>query len=77
MLVPYRVAAVYSRGKQGGTTDKLLSALAQEDFCARAVFYSLQSTRGEMNDETHSFERAMAICFVNLAKQQTNLQNKE
>jgi len=30
-----------------------------------------------MNDETHYFERAMAICFVNLAEQQTNLQNKE
>ena len=40
-------------------------------------FYSLHSTRGEMNDETHYFERAMATCFVKPAKQQTNLQNKE
>ena len=55
MLVPYRVAAVYSCGKQGGTTDFVLSALAQEKFCARAVLFL---TMGEREHEPD--ERAMA-----------------
>ena len=50
---PYPSAAgrcLIISGKQGGTTDKLLSALAQRIFCARAVFIyktPRHSTRGE------------------------------
>ena len=62
MLVPYRVAAAAElSGKQGGTTDRIVSALAQKILlCGGSFLFPAQGRPGGYDHENDPAERAMA-----------------